>query len=301
MPAAHAAPAPSAAVPPLPAPSAHESASAHGNDPLRQALATARAFLSDGGQAPAAPTAASTSQPSALELQMQHAALVAEHDLSSRAYRAQNGGRSRPQPVAHAHGAPLESTGASQGASQNVLEVCRLLAGLVEDALSVGACSISADVFCFARLHGVQMVQGSLAPMLQTAAKENDSLRQQLDRAHSNNEELAERLVESKKLLATFDLQAQRRATTSAPLAHSRVQELEDALHKSTLLQTSLMKDLEQLASKHEDMKRELDKAHARALNAEASRQKLAGELESSASRHGDKFEQAHVLVLQVP
>ena len=233
---------------------------------------------------------------------MQHAALDAAQGLSRRAYSAQNGGRSRPQPVAHAHGAPFESAGAinSQGASQKVLEVCRPLAALVEGALSVGACSTSADIFCFACLHGVQVVQGSLAPMLQTAAKENDSLRQQLDRAHSNNEELAERLVESKKLLATFDLQAQRRATTSAPLSHSRVQELEDALHKSTLLQTSLMKDLDQLTSKHEDMKRELDKAHARALNAEASRQKLADELESSASRHGDKFEQAHVLVLQV-
>ena len=149
MPASRAAPAPSAAVPPLPAPSAHESASAHGDDPLRQALAKARAFLSE---APPAPTAAKSSQPSALESQMQHAALDAAQGLSRRAYSAQNGGRSRPQPVAHAHGAPFESAGAinSQGASQKVLEVCRPLAALVEGALSVGACSTSADIFCFA-------------------------------------------------------------------------------------------------------------------------------------------------------
>lgn len=111
-----------------------ESPSVQGDsdDALRQALAKARAFLSDGDPAPrvAAETPEalpiSTSQASALESQMQQAALDAAHDRTgSRAMQAQN--RNRVQPITH--GAPLDPAGASTsqtgGVSQNVLEVGR--------------------------------------------------------------------------------------------------------------------------------------------------------------------------------
>jgi len=106
-----------------------------GDDPLRQALAKARAYL-----APAPP------------------------------------GISSPSPALHSYGVTHSGSGGlalreaapagrGEGASQNVLDV----------------------------------VKESLAPMLATAAKENDALREQLGVAQTHKDELADKLLESRK------------------------------------------------------------------------------------------------------
>ena len=45
----------------------------------------------------------------------------------------------------------------------------------------------------------LHVVRESLAPMLATAAKENDALREQLGAAHMHKDELADKLLESRK------------------------------------------------------------------------------------------------------
>ena len=144
----------------------------------------------------------------------------------------------------------------------------------------------------------LQVVQESLAPMLASAARENDTLRQQLTALSTQKQDLADQLVDAQRKVLQLELQAQRH--TAAPLtSQSRVHELEQALHKCTLAQGSLLRENETLKAQSLETQQTFEQLTARALGAEASRMRLQGEHTSLASRQGDKFEQTHVLVIQ--
>ena len=124
-----------------------------------------------------------------------------------------------------------------------------------------------------------ETVHESLAPMLESAARENDALRRQCDDLRLDRARLADQLVDSKKQVRQLELLAQRgNLGLGGATAEARTAEIEAALHAATVMQGTLLADNQSMSDKYLEMQSKLEAAEARAAAAESSKLRLAGD-----------------------
>ena len=124
-----------------------------------------------------------------------------------------------------------------------------------------------------------ETVHEALAPMLESAARENDALRRQCDDLRLDRARLADQLVDSKKQVRQLELLAQRgNLGLGGATAEARTAEIEAALHAATVMQGTLLADNQSMSDKYLEMQSKLEAAEARAAAAESSKLRLAGD-----------------------
>ena len=112
----------------------------------------------------------------------------------------------------------------------------------------------------------LEVVQASLAPMLAAAARDNDLLKQEYEHMVRSNEDLNSQLLESKKEIRQLELIVQRQPLNNVVGSEvnggssKRTEELEEALHKATLMQRSLLADHQALQDKHRILLQDLQR-----------------------------------------